>query len=202
MSGCPGATELQWPPTACKSADGCRGLGSTYGSGILRPSSHGRKSKVDREMSVLLNRNQNGGKESHKFQHVVQVSHLNLWKESPLRVPRLLAPFYGSIFYVARLDSDPAVLLSRSLCWGDRCGLPCSARLVTLACYARRKVLQTYCYVDGSRQTPGVDPRMNLSKLSPLALREAGLGPLQQLQLLLVLFQDRLEIPSRRVRYR
>lgn len=47
-------------PTACEPADGSRGLGSTYGSGILRPRSHGRKNKVEREMLALLNRNQKG----------------------------------------------------------------------------------------------------------------------------------------------
>lgn len=58
------------------------------------------------------------------------------------------------------------------------------------------KVLQTYCHINGRGQAPSVDPWMNLSELLPLALCEPGLGPLQQLQLLLVLLQDRLEIPS------
>jgi hypothetical protein len=63
-----------------------RGLGSIYGSGILRPRSHDRKNKVDREMFMLLNRNQKGGKGSHGRQQAVQAGHLNLWKGSPLRV--------------------------------------------------------------------------------------------------------------------
>lgn len=90
-----------------------------------------------------------------------------------------------------------AILLSQSpKCWAGRYVLPCLAPGITSACSVRRKVLQTYRHIDGRRQTSSVDPRMNLSKLLPLALCEPGLGPLQRLQLLLVLFQDRLEIPS------
>lgn len=61
-------------------------------------------------------------------------------------------------------------------------------QVVIFLCYVRRKVLQTYCYIDGGGQTSSLDPWMDLSKLSPLALCELGLGPLQQLQFLPVLF--------------
>lgn len=178
-------------PTACEPADGSKGLGSTYCFGILRPRSYSKKNKVDRDIFALRNRNQNSGKGSHEFQQAVQASYLNLWKESPLRVPRTFAFLWQNLLYSQISRHRPANLLPQSpKCWGDRCVPPCLALVVTLECYVRRKGLQTYCHIDGRGQTPSVDPRMNLLKLSPLALCESGLGPLQQFQLLLVLFQD------------
>lgn len=54
-------------PLDCSGAilpvDGSRGLGSTQ----FWYSKHGRKSRVDREMFVLLNRHQNGRKGSHSL---------------------------------------------------------------------------------------------------------------------------------------
>lgn len=154
-------------------------------------------------MFVLLNRNQEGGRGSHGLQQAVQAGHLNLWKESPLRVPRTFPFFWQNLLCSQIRRHRPAIFLPQSpKCWGGRNMLPCLAPGITLECYGRSKVLQTYRHIDGCRQTASVDPRMNLSKLSPLALCEPWLGPLQQFQLLLVLFQDRLEIPSGRVRYR